>query len=64
MNSTKEKLVYNVEDIQELLGIGRSKAYKLVRSGAFPVRRVDNRILIPKFPFLEWLNNPFNDIST
>lgn len=63
MSCTKEKLVYNVEDIQELLGIGRSKAYKLVASGVFPIRRVDNRILIPKQPFLEWLNNPFSDIS-
>lgn len=56
-----EKLVYSVEDIQQLLGIGKNSAYKLVKSGVFPIRRVDNRILIPKATFLEWLNAPKND---
>lgn len=58
----EEKLIYTVIDIQELLGIGRNNAYKLVNSNKFPVRRVDNRILIPKITFLEWLYNPNNEL--
>lgn len=54
-NEPHEKMVYSVEELQKLLGIGRNNTYKLVNSGAFPVVRVNNRILIPKEPFLQWL---------
>lgn len=50
------KVVFSVDEIQGMLGIGRNKAYKLVNSGIFPVRRIDNRIVIPKETFLDWLN--------
>ncbi len=52
----EEKLVYSVEELQRLLGLGRNNTYELVNSGAFPVVRVNNRILIPKEPFLQWLH--------
>lgn len=54
-NESHEKMVYSVEELQRLLGIGRNNTYELVNSGAFPVIRVNNRILIPKEPFLQWL---------
>ena len=54
-NESHEKVVYSVEELQRLLGIGRNNTYELVNSGAFPVIRVNNRILIPKEPFLQWL---------
>lgn len=44
-----EKIVYNVKEIQVMLGIGRNKAYDLVNSNEFPVKRIDNRIIIPNF---------------
>lgn len=56
-HTSEEKLVYSVEELQRLLGIGRNNTYDLVNSGAFPVVRVNNRILIPKEPFLQWLNS-------
>lgn len=56
-NKVEDKLVYSVEELQKLLGIGRNNTYELVNSGAFPVVRVNNRILIPKAPFLQWLHN-------
>lgn len=54
-NESHEKVVYSVEELQRLLGIGRNNTYELVNSGAFPVIRVNNRILIPKEQFLQWL---------
>ena len=44
----EDKLVYSVTEIGELLGIGRSKAYELVRSGTIPSLRLGRRIVIPK----------------
>lgn len=46
--------VMSVKDIQAYLGIGRSQAYKLVKSKNFPAVRVGKRILFSKKSFLKW----------
>lgn len=46
---------YTVEDIAVILGIGRSSAYKLAKSGAFKIIRIGNMIRISKKSFGEWL---------
>lgn len=46
---------YTVEDIAVILGIGRSSAYKLAKSGAFKIIRIGNMIRISKKSFEEWL---------
>jgi excisionase family DNA binding protein len=47
----------SVEEAAGLLGIGRSKAYELVRCGQFPTpcRRIGRRYLILREPFLAFL---------
>lgn len=47
--------VLNVEDIQEILCIGRRQAYNLVSSGQFHSVRVGKRIKIFKAVFISWL---------
>ncbi|MBT9142587.1 MAG: hypothetical protein DDT32_00426 [Syntrophomonadaceae bacterium] len=42
------KLVFNVVDAAEILGISRGLAYSLVRCGKLPAIRLGRRILIPK----------------
>ena len=51
----EDKLVYSVTEIGELLGIGRSKAYELVRSGTIPSLRLGRRIVIPKLALSRFL---------
>ena len=46
-------LVYSVVEVAALLGIGRSKAYELVRSGTVPSLRLGRRIVVPKLA-LSW----------
>ncbi|WP_346769901.1 helix-turn-helix domain-containing protein [Cytobacillus firmus] len=43
-----------VKDLQDFLGIGRSQAYKLVKSNSFHTVRVGKRILVSKKSFLKW----------
>jgi excisionase family DNA binding protein len=50
-----EPLAIGVKDLEELLGIGRTVAYELVRSEGFPKIRVNKRILIPVDALKEWL---------
>lgn len=44
-----------VENIGDLLGICRSKAYELVSQPDFPSKRIGNRVVIPRDLFLDWL---------
>ncbi|TXK74554.1 helix-turn-helix domain-containing protein [Paenibacillus sp. N3.4] len=47
--------VLQVNDVQQILGIGRRQAYELVNSGKFHVVRVGKSIRIHRDVFLRWL---------
>lgn len=55
------KQVYDVEDIQKLLGIGRSKAYAYLdevyqKQEPFRVIKIGKLFRVPKQSFDDWLN--------
>lgn len=56
-NSIINCSVYTVRDIQQILGIGKNKAYELCKSGAFVYKNVGKNILIPKNSFWNWLDS-------
>lgn len=47
---------YRVEEIAQILGIGRSTAYNLVKTGCFKVVRIGSSIRISRKSFDEWLD--------
>ena len=49
-----------MDEIQDILGIGRNAAYNLVKSGVFHSVRIDGNIRISKKSFDEWLDNEMN----
>ncbi|MBM7604008.1 excisionase family DNA binding protein [Metabacillus crassostreae] len=49
--------VLKVTDTCEILGVGRNKAYELANSNLFPIKKIGRTILIPKEPFVNWLNS-------
>lgn len=52
----ENKLVYTVEEMAELLSIGRNAAYNLAVSEGFPARRIGKKIIrIDKEALHEWL---------
>lgn len=57
-NGTKkektERRTYTVEDIAQILGIGRTSAYILVKEGHFKIVRIGNAIRVSKQSFDEW----------
>lgn len=55
--NNNERVVFTVKEIQNILGIGKNSAYELVNSKNFPVRYIGNKKIIPKEPFLDWLNS-------
>ena len=52
-----EKRIYTVDEIQDILGIGRNAAYDLVKSGVFHSVRIDGSIRISKKSFDRWLDH-------
>ena len=44
---------YTVDDIAQILGIGRTSAYILVKEGHFKIVRIGNAIRISKWSFDE-----------
>lgn len=61
MENKTVKKVYEVEEIQNILGISRSAAYELIRETykmqhPFKVLKIGNLYRAPKVPFDNWLN--------
>lgn len=54
---TPERRTYMVDDIAQILGIGRTSAYILVKEGHFKIVRIGNAIRISKRSFDEWLDS-------
>ncbi len=52
-----ERRTYTVEEIAQILGIGRTSAYPLVKEGHFKIVRIGNAIRISKRSFDEWLDS-------
>ena len=55
-----EKRIYTVDEVQDILGIGRNSAYSLVKSGVFHSVRIGGNIRISKKSFDDWLDNQMN----
>ena len=51
---------YTVKDIQEILHIGKTKAYELCKTELFPTIKIGNKTLIYKEEFYQWLRENEN----
>ncbi|MBP1737502.1 MAG: binding domain protein, excisionase family [Oscillospiraceae bacterium] len=52
-----DRRTYTVEEIAEILGIGRASAYELAKKGYFRAVKIGTAIRISKKSFDEWLDN-------
>ena len=52
-----EKRTYSVDDIMEILDIGRSTAYLLIKRNLFRSMKIGNQIRISRTSFDAWLDN-------
>lgn len=58
-----EKRVYTVDEIIDILGIGKNAAYTLVNSGVFHSVKIGGHYRISKKSFDQWLDDSLNDDS-
>lgn len=64
MVKTKERLTWNqadeilnVDDVADLLNLGKNQVYQLVRRKDFPVIRFGRQYRISKTGLIEWIKN-------
>lgn len=50
-----EIVLYNVDDIQRIFGIGRNRAYQLLSLKSFPSFKLNKRLLVEKSKLEEWI---------
>lgn len=49
-------MAYSVSDVVEMVGIGRTKFYELVKSGQIKTRKVGNRTIVLATDLEAWLS--------
>ncbi len=49
--------LFTVEELMSILGIGRTKAYELIRSGQIRSIRIGRQLRISKSDLLDYLDN-------
>ena len=50
-----DKEVFNVKDLQTVLGVGRDTAYALMRNKSFPAIKIGSRYIVEAEAFKQWL---------
>ena len=55
MSSTKYSEWLSLKDVQQMLGIGRTKTYELVGTGELPAVRIGRCIRVNRTELDEWL---------
>lgn len=54
-SNIKSEFLYTVEEVRQILGVGRNKIYDMIHNKEFPLKRSGKKIIIPKQSFDEWL---------
>jgi len=54
--------VYTVNDIMDILNIGKNTAYDLMKQEGFPVIKIKTTYRVPKQAFHNWMNK-FNTVA-
>ena len=57
IENTDEKRVYDMKEIQRILGISKTSAYALIKQAPFRVVHIGNAIRISKADFDRWLDD-------
>ena len=52
----QNKLVLNVDEVAEILGVSKAAVYKLCNTKEFPSIKIGKRYLIPRERFIAWIN--------
>lgn len=55
--SKAERATYTVEEVAHLLDLSRNNAYRAIRDGEIPAKKVGRRWVVPRKTFHAWLED-------
>lgn len=53
----KENRMLKVSDIQNHLGVGKNRAYEIIKLKSFPKIKIGHRYYIPEDAYNKWIEN-------
>lgn len=53
----KENRMLKVSDIQSHLGVGKNRAYEIIKLKSFPKIKIGHRYYIPEDAYNKWIEN-------
>lgn len=56
LQKTPEKIMYNIKELQAVLGIGKNLAYRLAQDRNFPKLMINGRYYFPKDKVDKWID--------
>lgn len=56
-------ITFGPNQLADILGISKNKAYELVNRPGFPKYRVGRKIIISKKHFIQWMDTHFTDAN-
>ena len=57
LKDIENRVTISVDELIEVLNIGRSSVYNAIKRNEIPNRKIGKRIIIPVTPLLAWLNS-------
>lgn len=64
MEANRLKAFYKVPEVQQILNMGRTKVYELIRSGVIPSVDIDGNIRIPVEALEKWIKRKVESSTT
>ncbi len=55
LEDIESRVTLTVDEVAQLLGMGRTAAYEAARRGEIPSRRLGRRVVVPVPALLDWL---------
>jgi hypothetical protein len=55
MERSEEIVLYGLEDVKTIFGVGTNKAYQILNSNGFPAIRIGGRKVVEKESLRKWL---------
>lgn len=59
-----EKLVYNISEVADILGISKTFAYTLVKQNKLPAIRIGKRIIVARIRLEQWISDKDKEIDS
>jgi len=59
-NNKLPKIYYSIDEVKEILGVGKTKVYAMLHDGTIPRKRIGKVYRIPVDSFNEWWRRFFS----